>query len=155
MADRRTIRVLFVDDDRGFLEALEALFADDERFEIVGTAADGSEAVARAVDLRPDVVTMDLEMPRMDGVEATRRIRAELPDTRVVVVSSSAYATRAEMAREAGASAYVTKSAVADELLPTVVAVAGGESFGDSELAPTLQAKARRLGTSHDDARVV
>lgn len=123
------IRVLLVDDDPGFLEALEALFADDERFEIVGTAGDGEEALALAISLRPDVVTMDIEMPRLDGVEATRQIRAEVPETHVVVVSASAHASRAEVAREAGASAYVSKSVFADELLATVAAVARGENF--------------------------
>jgi DNA-binding NarL/FixJ family response regulator len=151
--ERKPISVLLVDDDPGFLEALEALFAGDERFEIVGTATDGDEAVARTLSLRPDVVTMDIEMPRMDGVEATQRIRARVPDTRVVVVSSSAYASRAEMAREAGASAYVSKSVVADELLPTVAAVAEGGSFAESELAPTLEAEARRRGAPEDAPR--
>jgi DNA-binding NarL/FixJ family response regulator len=154
--DRKPIGVLFVDDDLGFLEALEALFTGDERFEILGTAIDGEEAVERALSLRPDVVTMDIEMPRMDGVEATRRIRAEVPEARVVVVSSSAYASRAEMAREAGASAYVSKSAVADELVATVAAVAGGENFVEAgELARTLQAEARALGARQDDAGIV
>jgi two-component system, NarL family, response regulator LiaR len=123
------IRVLLADDDLGFLEALEALFADDERFEIVGTAEDGEEALALAISLQPDVVTMDIEMPRLDGVEATRQIRAEVPETRVVVVSASAYASRAETAREAGAAAYVSKSVFAEELLATVAAVARGENF--------------------------
>lgn len=129
MSEAELIRLLLVDDDLGFLEALEALFAEDERFEIVGTARDGEEAVSRAVSLEPDVVTMDIEMPRLDGVEATRQIRAEVPGIRVVVVSASAHATRAETAREAGAAAYVSKSVFADELPSTVVAVARGENF--------------------------
>jgi DNA-binding NarL/FixJ family response regulator len=149
--ERKPINVLLVDDDPGFLEALQALFARDERFEIVGTARDGAESVSLAISLQPDVVTMDIEMPRMDGVEATRQIRANLPGTRVVVVSSSAYASRADMARDAGASAYVSKSVIADELLATVAAVAGGENFvGAQELAQTLRAEVRRRGAPED-----
>jgi DNA-binding NarL/FixJ family response regulator len=148
--ERKPIKVLLVDDDPGFLEALEALFTRDERFEIVGTARDGAEALSLAISLQPDVVTMDIEMPRMDGVEATRQIRAEVASTRVVILSSSAYASRAETAREAGASAYVSKSVVADELLPTVAAVAEGDDFAESELAPTLRAEARRRGAPED-----
>jgi DNA-binding NarL/FixJ family response regulator len=151
--ERKPIKVVLVDDDPGFLEALQALFAGDERFEIVGTARDGADALSLAISLQPDVVTMDIEMPHLDGVEATRRIRAQVPETRVVVVSSPAYAGREEMAREAGASAYVSKSVVADELLPTVAAVAEGGSFAGSELAPTLQGEARRRGTSEDARR--
>lgn len=129
MGEREPIRVLLVDDDLGFLEALEALFAPDDRFEIAGTAMNGEEAVSRAISLRPDVVTMDIEMPRLDGVEATRRIRANVPNTHVIVVSASDYAGQAKTAREAGASAYVSKSVAADELLTTVAAVTRGESF--------------------------
>jgi len=123
------IRVLVVDDDAGFVEALQALLGGDARIEVVGTAANGEEAVLRAIWLRPNVVTMDLEMPVVDGVEATRQIRANLPRTRVIVVSASAYAHRAETAREAGASAYVAKSRAAEELLATIQAVAEGENF--------------------------
>ena len=129
VSERKPIRVLLVDDDPGFLAALAALFANDERFEIAGTATDGDEAVSHAISLQPDVVTMDIEMPRMDGVEATRQIREHVPATRVVVVSASAHASRAEAAHEAGASAYVSKSGFADELLEAVAAVARGENF--------------------------
>jgi DNA-binding NarL/FixJ family response regulator len=150
VSDRKPIRVLLVDDDAGFLESLEALFADDDRLELVGTARNGEEALSLAISLRPDVVTMDIEMPRMDGVEATRRIRADAPGTRVVVVSATGFASRADMAREAGASAYVPKSDVTDKLPATVVAVAEGQNFVESELAATLQAEARQRGTAED-----
>jgi DNA-binding NarL/FixJ family response regulator len=123
------IRVLLVDDDPNFLDALGVLFAGDERFDVVGTARDGNEALLRAIWLRPHVVTMDIEMPTLDGVEATRKICRNLPGTRVVVVSGSAHRERAETVRVAGASAFLTKSRVTDELLATVEAVARGQSW--------------------------
>jgi NarL family two-component system response regulator LiaR len=123
------IRVLVVDDDARFVDAVSALLAGDEQIVVVGTAANGEEGVLRALWLRPDVVTMDLEMPVVDGVQATRDIRAKLPGTRVVVVSSSEFADRAEAARDAGASAYMTKSRAADELAQTIHAVARGANF--------------------------
>jgi len=124
-----SVRVLVVDDDPRFVEAVLTWFGSDERIVVVGTAGNGEQAVSRALFLRPDVVTMDLEMPVMDGVEATRRIRAALPNTRVIVVSASEYADRARLAREAGAVAYLSKSHAVEELIPTIHAVAEGENF--------------------------
>jgi two-component system response regulator DesR len=124
-----SVRVLLVDDDPGFLASLQALLERKSQIEIVGSAESGERALELAILLRPDLVTMDLEMPGMDGVEATRRIKELLPATRVVVVSASAYADRAALARQAGASAYVPKSRVADELAATILAVARGENF--------------------------
>lgn len=121
--------MLVVDDDSRFREAVSALLERDERIDVVGFAANGEEAVRRVLLLRPDLVTMDVEMPVMDGVEATRRIAEVLPDVRVLMVSASVYADRAETARAAGASGYITKSRVADELIETVVAIAGGGDF--------------------------
>lgn len=121
------IRVLVADDDRLFRESVLALFWKDARIKVVGYAANGEEAVERASALRPDVVTMDLQMPVMDGLEATRAIVERLPGVRVVVVAASEYSDQAELARKAGAAAYVPKSRMPMELLDTILAVAGGE----------------------------
>jgi DNA-binding NarL/FixJ family response regulator len=123
------IRVLLVDDDPLFLETLQTLLAGDDRIDVVGMARDGREGLRLAVRLRPDVVTMDLDMPLSDGVEATRQIVAAKLPTKVVLVSGSGDVDRAELAREIGASAYVTKSRVAEFLIPTLVAVAAGGNF--------------------------
>jgi len=123
------VRVLLVDDDPGFLASLQALLEHESQIEIVGSAESGERALQLAILLRPNLITMDLEMPGMDGVEATERIKELLAATRLVVVSASDYADRAALAREAGASAYVPKSRVADELAATILAVAGGENF--------------------------
>lgn len=120
------IRVLVADDDRLFRESVLALLWQEARTEVVGYAANGQEAVQRAIFLRPDVVMMDIQVPIMDGVEATRLIRESLPKTRVVILSGTEHAERAERARQAGAAAYVTKLRMPDALLDTILVVHGG-----------------------------
>jgi DNA-binding NarL/FixJ family response regulator len=122
----RKIRVLIVDDDDNFRLALTTLLETDERLEVAAAAANGEQALRYALLLRPDIVTMDLEMPIMDGVEATKQILELLPNTRVILVSASAYADRAEAAGQAGASAYVPKAGTRDHLINTIVTVAEG-----------------------------
>lgn len=117
----RRVRVVLADDNRLFREMLTAVLGADERIEIVGQAGDGAEAVSLALALRPDVVLMDVYMPRMDGIEATRRIRSELRSTRVLILSASPLPEDRRRAREVGAAAYLTKgsaaTALVDELL--------------------------------------
>jgi DNA-binding NarL/FixJ family response regulator len=112
---QRPLRVLLVDDDPVFRELLAFVLRTDAGAEIVGQGCDGVEGVELAQALRPDVVVMDLRMPHMDGFEATRKIAASVPDTRVLVVSSSKERGDIERATEAGAAAYLPKDrAVAD-----------------------------------------
>ncbi len=85
------IRVLVVDDDPDFVEAAKASLAVDRRIEVVGGAASGEEAVKQAAALRPEVVAMDVVMPGLDGLEATRLIRKDQPECRVVLVSGSIF----------------------------------------------------------------
>ena len=122
------IRVLVVDDDLDFVEAAKASLAADRRIEVVGGAASGEEAVRQAAALRPEVVAMDVVMPGLDGLEATRLIRKDQPECRVVLVSGSIFVDRGdeglEAAHAAGASAYVVKSRAALDLAEVVVAVA-------------------------------
>jgi DNA-binding NarL/FixJ family response regulator len=121
--------VLVVDDDPLFRETISALLEREQGIHVAGFGANGEEAVQRALLLRPDVVTMDIDMPIMDGVEATKRIAELLPDVRVLLVSASLYAERAETARAAGASGYITKSHVAEGLVDAITAIARGENF--------------------------
>jgi DNA-binding NarL/FixJ family response regulator len=119
MTDR--VRVVIADDQRLFAEALEAILSTDGRIDIVGRAGDGRTAVELAVEQAPDVVLMDIAMPVMDGIDATRRIRAELPSTRVVVLTGSAATQDVDRARTAGATGYVTKDQIAGDLVRAIL----------------------------------
>jgi len=118
------VRVLIADDHLLFAEALEAILSLDGRIEVIGRAADGPEAVDLAGSLQPDVVLMDLSMPRGDGFDATRRIREADGKTRVLVLTGSAATSDIARAREAGADGYFTKDQIADDLVRAILTTA-------------------------------
>ena len=118
------IRVLIADDHRLFSEALEAILTADGRVEVVGHAADGAGAVELVLELEPDVVLMDIQMPVMDGFQATRQIRKQHPRASILVLTSSDSRSDVDRAREAGAAGYVTKDRIAAELIEAIVEVA-------------------------------
>jgi DNA-binding NarL/FixJ family response regulator len=118
------IRVLLVDDDEHFAASLAATLACDERVEVIASARDGAEAVARCSEIQPDVVAMDIHMPAMGGVEATRRIRAEQGGAAVILISGSMFSDARDLAVEAGAAGYLTKAQCARELLPAILEAA-------------------------------
>jgi DNA-binding NarL/FixJ family response regulator len=117
MGGIREMRVLLVDDHPVVRHALCALFADEPDIEIVGEAADGQGAIALTHQLHPDLVLMDVSLPGMDGIRATRAIHATLPATCVIGHSTFARDRRAEAMRDAGAMDYVPKGAPGGELL--------------------------------------
>ena len=119
------IRVLIVDDHRLFAEALEAILSAESRIEVVGRARNGAEALDMALDLDPDVVLMDISMPVMDGVEATRRIREARPEACVLMLTGSNAAADVDRSRDAGAAGYVTKDRIASELIDSIVEATG------------------------------
>ena len=119
MGDR--VSVLIADDQRLFAEALEAILSTDARIRIVGRAFDGRAAIDLAHEERPDVVLMDIAMPVLDGIEATREIRRDLPETRVIVLTGSASNHDVSRARTAGAHGYVTKDQIAGDLLKAIL----------------------------------
>lgn len=114
-------RVLVAEDDEAFLDTLEAVLEADGRFTVIGRARNGREAVEMVERLKPDLVVMDIEMPVMDGIEATRLLRQRLPGLPVVAISGHDYEERVLEIRAAGANDYVRKARLDDEL-PTVVA---------------------------------
>jgi DNA-binding NarL/FixJ family response regulator len=117
------IRVLIADDHRLFAQALEAILATDDRFEVVGHANDGAEAVHGALTLDPAVVLMDITMPVMDGFQATKQISKERPKARVLMLTGSDSRTDVDRARKAGAAGYVTKDRIAAELIDAIFEV--------------------------------
>lgn len=132
------VRVLVADDQKVVRDGLSALLGLLPGIDVVGTAADGEEAVRRARDLRPDVVLMDLKMPNCDGVEATRRLRQATPPIPVVVLTTYSDDDSVLAALRAGARGFLTKNASADEILHAISVVCAGEA----QLEPSVQ---RRL----------
>jgi len=114
------IRLLIVDDHTVVRQGLSMLFGTADDIEVVGTAADGVVALTQVDALTPDVVLMDIGMPRLDGIEATRRIVTADPDARVVILTGDTDQTKAEQAVEAGAFAYLLKDAEPEVLFAAV-----------------------------------
>jgi two-component system NarL family response regulator len=112
----RAVRILLVDDHRLFVEALMALLSEDDRVEVVGIANNGVEAVELATQLRPDVILMDLMMPVMDGLEATRRIRERGVSSQILILTGTDAPVSSEDAAKAGASGYLRKEQGVEEL---------------------------------------
>jgi DNA-binding NarL/FixJ family response regulator len=114
------IRVLVADDERLFVEMVEAMLAADPRIDVVARAYNGREAVDRALALDPDVTLMDIAMPHMDGIQAIAEIRAQNPDACILVLTGGNNPADIAASREAGAAAYLTKDRIATELLPAI-----------------------------------
>lgn len=129
------VRVVLADDHELVRAGLRALVDGCPGMRVVGEASDGAEAIARARELDPDVLVMDLSMPEVDGATATERIRSECP--RVRVIALTAHDDRAHLTRllQAGAAGYVLKRGAADELVRAIRAVAAGSTYVDPTLA--------------------
>jgi two-component system response regulator DesR len=121
---RGTVRILIADDHRLFAESLARSLELDPRIEVVGLASNGAEAVRLVEELAPNVVLMDLRMPLLDGVEATRRIHAAAPETTVFVLTGSESPAEIARARAAGAAGYLTKDRTTDELTDALFGLA-------------------------------
>ncbi|MBI5278453.1 MAG: response regulator transcription factor [Burkholderiales bacterium] len=148
-ADRATphrIRLLVVDDQPVVRRGLALMLSMEPDMEVVGEAGDGLEAIEQALRLRPDVVLMDLHMPRKGGVGATREITATLPQTRVLVLTTLEAEQSVFDAVRAGAMAYLLKDATESEVVETVRAVHRGESRLTPQVARKVLDEFRRMG---------
>jgi DNA-binding NarL/FixJ family response regulator len=121
---RDTVRILIADDHRLFAESLARSLELDPRIEVIGLARNGAEAVRLAHELVPNVVLMDLRMPFLNGIEATRQIRADDPSMTVLVLTGSESPEEIAEARSAGAAGYLTKDRTTDELRDTLFGLA-------------------------------
>jgi DNA-binding NarL/FixJ family response regulator len=132
-----TVRVLLVDDQALFREALSVLLSVADGVEVVGEAGNGAEALVRSAELQPDVVLMDIRMPVLDGIAATRRLRVEQPDVQVLALTTFDDDAEVFAALRAGAVGYLLKDVSSARLVEAVQAAARGESV----LQPSVAAK--------------
>jgi DNA-binding NarL/FixJ family response regulator len=132
------IRILLVDDHCVVRAGLRALIEGQPDMEVVGEASDGAEVLTHIECLHPDVVVLDLSMPRVNGLEAAQQLRASALETRILVLSVHEDATYLRRALEAGASGYVLKRAAAESLIGAIREVGGGKVYLDPALGATL-----------------
>ena len=144
------VRVLLADDQALFREALAALLSVRTDIEVVGVAANGDEVLRRAEELRPDVVLMDLRMPVLDGVAATKRLRVAQPAVRVLVLTTFDDDEEVFAALRAGAIGYLLKDVSADRLAEAVLASARGESVLQPSVAARVVARFAQLRDEPD-----
>jgi DNA-binding NarL/FixJ family response regulator len=133
--EAKQARVLIADDQTLFRTGLARLLAEDRRVDVVGQAADGAEAVALALKLKPDVVLMDLKMPNVDGIEATRQLVAADPSVNVLILTTFEADNYVIQALKAGARGYVLKDSQASAIVSSIVAVMAGERVMASAVA--------------------
>lgn len=147
-AGSRRIRVLIADDQALIRRGMSLMIRMEADMEVVGQAGDGQEAIELAQSLQPDVVLMDLHMPRKGGVAATREIMHALPDTRVLVLTTLAADEMVFDAVRAGAQAYLLKDASEQELLETIRGLMRGESWLTPQIARKVMDQFRRLSSA-------
>lgn len=133
--EAKVARVLIADDQTLFRTGLARLLDEDSRVEVVGQAADGAEAVALALKLKPDVILMDLKMPNVDGIEATRQLVAADPAVNVLILTTFEADNYVIQALKAGARGYVLKDSLASAIVSSIVAVMAGERVMASAVA--------------------
>ena len=138
------IRLMIVDDHQMLREGLRRSMS-EIGFDVIGEASDGDEAVTRATAQRPDVILMDVTMPRMDGVEACRQVKDVLPDTHIVMLTMHADQSVLADAIRAGASGYLVKDCSTDEIADAVRIAAAGQTALSPQLAATMLDEVRRM----------
>jgi DNA-binding NarL/FixJ family response regulator len=130
-----TIKIILADDHRIFRKGLKSLLSEKENIEVLAEADNGDEALEAARKYKPEIVVMDIAMPKMDGIEATRQIRERFPDTEVVVLSMHAKKAYIDQVLKAGAKGYVLKDSDEENLLSAIETVHNGGYYLDSPIA--------------------
>jgi DNA-binding NarL/FixJ family response regulator len=123
------LRVIIADDQAFIRRGLRAALSEERDIEICGEAIDGRDALAKALELRPDIVIMDIVMPWMDGLEVTRLLRKAIPQTKILSISQYDIPEMMKEAEQAGASAFVSKFSIWDKLVTSLRRVHLGETF--------------------------
>ena len=129
-----TIEILLADDQCLMLEGIKAILKHEPEIKVIGTALDGQSAIAQVKNLQPDIVLMDIEMPKMDGIAATKYICDYLPDTRVIVLTSHDDRDYITKALEAGASGYLLKESLLEDLKRAIYSLGRGYSYIEAKL---------------------
>ena len=151
-AETKTIRIFLVDDHTILRQGLRRLFESEKGFDVVGEARDGREAVERAKEVDTDVIIMDLAMPALNGLDATRRILKAKPEAKILILSMYLDDDYVTQALEAGVSGYVMKDAPATELVSAVRAVARGEAYFTPQI-PASTVERWRMAREADGRR--
>jgi two-component system nitrate/nitrite response regulator NarL len=134
-AKKEKIRILVADDHPVVRKGLQSCLAKQERLKIVGEAVDGDEALVKARELKPDIVLMDINMPRMNGLAVTELLRKDCPDVRILVLSIHNNREYIFRIIQAGAHGYISKEAAPEELMKAIESVYDGEPFFSPEIA--------------------
>lgn len=129
MVKDREIRLMIADDHTIVRQGLKKLLEEETGVEVVGEAVDGRDAVTKAMDLMPDIIIMDLSMPGLHGLEATRQITKRLPKSKVIILSMHKNDAYVQQALRAGASGYILKDSASEEVLGAIRSVSRGDSF--------------------------
>lgn len=129
-----TIEILLADDQCLMLEGIKAILKQESEIKVIGTAVDGQSAIAQVKDLQPDIVLMDIEMPNMDGIAATKYICQHLPNTRVIVLTSHRDRHYISQALEAGASGYILKESLLEDLKQAIYSLGRGYTYIEAKL---------------------
>jgi two-component system response regulator DegU len=148
------ISILLVDDHKLFREGVKRILEMEDHFQIVGEASDGEEACQMAADFQPDVILMDINMPKMTGVQATQRIKERAPESRIIILSIHDDENYVYKSLRSGAAGYLLKEMDSDALIEAINSVARGEAYIHPKVTGKLITEFRRLSNmehSHDE----